>query len=170
MKELFLLRHAKASTDPRVADHDRPLTKSGVEAAARIGAHLARSGADPSLILCSSSRRAVETLDRIRAALPGEPEVTIERELYLAAPSALLARVARVDAREAAVLVLAHNPGIGELARALAGDGDRAGLARLAAQFPPGACASFHFELARWGGLALGAGRLTGFAIPQDMN
>jgi phosphohistidine phosphatase len=170
MKRLFLLRHAKARADQRVADHDRPLAKNGVEAAARIGAHLARSGAEPSLILCSSSRRAVETLDRIRAALPGEPEVSIERELYLATPSALLARVARVDAREAAVLVLAHNPGIGELARALAGDGDRAGLARLAAQFPPGACASFHFELASWGGLSLGAGRLTGFAIPQDMD
>ena len=65
--------------------------------------------------------------------------------------------------------MLAHNPGIGNLARALAGEGDRTAIARLAAQFPPGACASFRFELASWGGLSPGGGRLTEFTIPQDV-
>ncbi|UCE87122.1 MAG: histidine phosphatase family protein [Deltaproteobacteria bacterium] len=170
MRQLYLVRHAKAAADRGVDDHDRPLAASGRAAATRVGAQLAQLGVRPSLILCSSSRRTVETLERLRAELAVEPAVSIERELYLASAAALLARVARVDAREPAVLLLGHNPGIADVARALVGTGERSAIARLAAQFPPGACAALRFEVASWRGLSPGVGTLTGFAAPQDLS
>lgn len=169
MRQLFLVRHARARASPGIDDHERPLEAGGLAAATQIGAHLARRGAVPSLILCSSSRRAVETLDRLRAELPDEPAVQIERRLYMAQASLLLARLAGVADREGAVLLVGHNPGIEDLARGLVGNGDRQAIGRLRAQFPPAACAAFRFELASWRELALGGGHLVEFTTPRDL-
>jgi hypothetical protein len=65
MRRLYLLRHAKSSwEDVGLADHDRPLAPRGRRAAKAIGRHLRDSGIEPELVLCSSARRAQETLER----------------------------------------------------------------------------------------------------------
>ncbi len=169
MKELLLLRHAKALARADLDDHDRPLTPSGLADARLVGAELARRGFEPSRILCSSAQRAVETLNGLRERLGGRPQLRVERELYLASAPQLLLRLARLPERDGVVLVLGHNPGIEDLARALAGGGDRAALKRMAAQFPPAACAALEFDLDGWGDLALGGGRLAAFTTPRDV-
>jgi phosphohistidine phosphatase len=169
MKELLLLRHAKALAPDGADDYDRPLAPSGLADARRVGAHLASRGFEPSRILCSSAQRAVETLNGLREQLGGRPQLRIERELYLASAPQILSRLARLSERDDTVLVLGHNPGIEDLARALAGAGDRAALRRMAAQFPPAACAALEFDLNGWGDLALGGGRLAAFTTPRDV-
>ena len=63
MKTLCLMRHAKSGwDDPSLSDHDRPLTARGVEAAGLVGRHLKQRGVRPDLVLCSTARRAAETL------------------------------------------------------------------------------------------------------------
>ncbi|MBV9802302.1 MAG: histidine phosphatase family protein, partial [Solirubrobacterales bacterium] len=70
-KRLFVLRHAKSSWDnPGLDDHERPLAARGRRALDVIAAHLAATGTEPELVLCSSARRTRETLDGI--AVGGE--------------------------------------------------------------------------------------------------
>ena len=96
MLTLSLLRHAKSSwEDGSLKDFERPLAKRGESAAPRMGAFMAERGLAPQLILCSPAVRARQTLDLVLPHLAGDPSVLYEDRLYLAAPSALLARLRR---------------------------------------------------------------------------
>ena len=159
-RHLLLLRHAKSSwDDPSLADHDRPLAPRGRRAAKLMAAHLRRSGADVSLVLCSSARRALQTLELV--APPGE--VRIEDELYGASADRLLARLVRVPDTHGAVLLIGHNPAMQELADGLAPGG---GLAEQ--KFPTGALATLAFG-GSWRGLEWGCAELTEFVRPRDL-
>lgn len=85
MKLLYLLRHAKSSwDDPVMPDKDRPLAARGRHATTLLAEHLQAKKNAPALVLCSSARRAVETLDRIKQALEIDVQTSIEDELYRA--------------------------------------------------------------------------------------
>src|ERR1041385_7436623 len=121
MKELLLLRHAKSSWgEPGQDDFDRPLNKRGRRAAADIGRWLSDQGLQPNLVLCSSARRTRETLELLEDTLDARVPLHIEPGLYLADDAALLTRLHRIDAAVPSVMVIAHNPGLQELACELA--------------------------------------------------
>ena len=169
MKTLYLLRHAKSDWgDPGLDDHDRPLAGRGERAAAVLAVHFGQQGYHPSLVLCSSARRTRQTLESLLPHLPGDPEVLFEEGIYLASRGQLLARVQEVDDRQSRVLLIGHNPGVADLARDLAGSGERASLRRLA-RFPTAASAVCEFDLERWRDLAPGSGRLVAYATPKDL-
>ena len=77
----------------------------------------------------------------IRPGLPSSTSVTIDETLYGADVDELLDRVRRLPSTAAGVLLIGHNPGIGDLAVMLAGQGDRAARASIAAKFPTAALA-----------------------------
>ena len=160
-KRLFLLRHAKSSwDDPALDDHDRPLAARGRTAANLIRAHLVREQVQISLVLCSSARRTLQTLDLI--AVSGE--IRIEREIYDASADELLARLQRVGDEIDAVMVIGHNPGIHDLAVSLAASpGDLA-----AKKFPTGALATLTFT-GPWRALEPGHADLDAFVTPRQL-
>jgi phosphohistidine phosphatase len=162
-KTLFLLRHAKSSwEDPGLADHDRPLAPRGRRAAKLIAEHLRREGVGPSLVLCSSARRARETLDRVAP----DGEARIEGELYGASATDLLARLRRVPGGVESVMLIGHNPAIHALAVRLACSGPtRPALER---KFPTGALATLAFD-GDWQGLQAGTARLVAFVRPREL-
>jgi phosphohistidine phosphatase len=160
---LLLLRHAHAAAGPD--DHERPLDARGQREGAWLADVVSRLAEPPSLVLCSSARRARETFEALRPALPREPRVAVERGLYPASAGQLLERVG-VEADETSVLVVGHNPAIEDLARALAARGEADALARLRAKFPPASLAVLAFDVATWSDVKPGAGRLEEFAIP----
>jgi phosphohistidine phosphatase len=169
MKALWLLRHAKSSwDDPSVDDHDRPLAPRGRRDAERVAGYLAQSAPGPSLVLCSSALRTRETWAPISRQLTPCPRVRIERELYLAGAETLLARLARVAAREGPLLVIGHNPGLHELAVRLAVQGEAGELARLRAKLPTAALVRLELDVARWRDLEPGCGRLVELRRPRD--
>jgi phosphohistidine phosphatase len=169
MKTLYLLRHAKSDWgDSSLDDHDRPLAARGERAAAVMGVHFSQRGYQPSLVLCSSARRTRQTLDFLLPHLPGDPEVLFEEGIYLASRGQLTARIQEIDDGRSRVLLIGHNPGIADLARSLAGSGDRDSLRRMA-RFPTAASAVCEFDLERWRDLAPGSGRLVAYAVPKDL-
>ncbi len=160
-KRLFLLRHAKSSwDDPALADHDRPLAPRGRKAAKLIGGHLRQEGVRISLVLCSSARRARETLDRVA---PGD-ETRIERELYDASADELLERLRRVPDEVETVMLIGHNPAIQDLAVGLA----RASGELARQKYPTGALATLTFR-GPWRALEHGHAELAAFVIPRDL-
>jgi phosphohistidine phosphatase len=165
VRRIYLLRHAKSSwDDPELEDHDRPLSRRGERAAALVAAHLRERGELPSLVLCSSSLRTRQTLAYLLVdALDGELEIRIEPGLYAAGAGSLLARVQAVPDIAPSVLVIAHNPGLQELALALAGGDER--LARM----PTGALATLEVPAERWSELRNGSAGLAGYVVPREL-
>jgi phosphohistidine phosphatase len=174
MKTLILLRHAKAEAHGAKAnDHDRSLTPKGVKAAAVMGAHLAAQGPAPDLILSSDAVRARETLDALMTTLKANPTIEIEPSFYPGRPDLILARVRKTDDRFGCVMVIAHNPGLEDLARALVRR-PRPGeewdaLNRMEAKFPTAAMAVIRFETESWAFIDVGQGDLAAFKAPRDL-
>jgi phosphohistidine phosphatase len=161
-KVLLLLRHAKSSwDDPALADHDRPLAARGRKAAQRIGARLRTDKTPVNLVLCSSARRARETVELV--APPGELE--IDDRLYGASPGELLQRLRQVPDDVGAVMLVGHNPAMRDLAiELLSGDGDQ-----LVGKFPTGALATLTFT-GSWRALAAQRAELIAFLKPRELD
>jgi phosphohistidine phosphatase len=154
MERLILLRHGKAEASaPSGVDFDRSLTERGRRDSAMVANALADAGFAPDLALVSPAARAHQTWLAAQPVFP-QAKVLLSRDLYNAEPETILALVEGKGAACGAVMVVAHNPGLHQLALMLAQrcqDGlDRA---RLNAGFPTAAAAAFD----------LGAGRLTLF-------
>jgi phosphohistidine phosphatase len=123
MPTLYLLRHAKSSwDDPGLADHDRPLAQRGRRNAEALAAHLRTARIVPELVLCSTAQRARETLAAVLPAFDGETEILVERGLYGSSAEELVERLRAVPDSVGSTMVVAHNPGLEELASRLAGD------------------------------------------------
>jgi phosphohistidine phosphatase len=164
---LYLLRHAKSSwSDPTLADHERPLSPRGRRDAKRIADHLLRLGIAPALVLCSTSRRTRETLDLVRPALDAAT-VSLEPELYAASAETLLERLHAVPEEVSSLMLIAHNPGLEELALLVASDGPE--LGRLETKFPTAALATLTLPRATWQRLSEADAVLAAFVVPKDL-
>ena len=122
MERLILLRHAKAEVDAASGrDFDRALTERGRRDAALIGQTLAEAGFSPDLALVSSAVRATQTWE---AAAPFFPGARVERvpALYHIEPDGILTLARAQGAHANTVLVVGHNPGLGQLAALMAQD------------------------------------------------
>jgi len=170
MKKLLLLRHAKSSRDdPSLADFERSLAPRGLKAAPRIGRELAARDWLPERALVSPAVRTRQTWELVAAQLPGQPPAEFPETLYDASAEELFAAVSRVPETVGTLLVLGHNPGLQDLAQALAGDkSDARALARLREKFPTAALARFVFD-GKWQGLSQGGARLTHSLRPKDL-
>ncbi len=171
MLTLSLLRHAKSSwDDPGLQDFDRPLNDRGREAAPRMGRFMAKNGVLPELILCSSSVRTRQTLDLVLAHLSPAPTVAYEDAIYLAAASVLLQHVRKGAGKAKHVMVVAHDPGMHQLALELAGSGDPELLDALATKFPTAGLAVIDFDAQAWSRVRPGAGQLRIFMTPKRLS
>lgn len=163
-KQLFVLRHAKSSwDDPGLEDHDRPLAPRGRTAVKLVAVHIRAAGIRPALVLCSSARRARETLEGVD---PGG-EHAIESELYGASVSELCDRLRQVPPATSSVMLIGHNPSLQMLVIQLAASGD--GLDAVRGKFPTGALATLTFQ-GPWSELGPGAAELTAYVRPKDLH
>jgi phosphohistidine phosphatase len=170
MRTLYLLRHAKsASEDAGREDHDRPLAPRGKRAARAMARHFRALGADPELILCSSSVRTRETLDLLMPGFVAAPILAVERGLYLAGAESMLRRLHRVEAPVQRVLLVGHNPGLHELALTLAQGSPAKLRAPLAHKFPTAALASYRVE-GSWAELGPATARLVAYVTPAELD
>jgi phosphohistidine phosphatase len=168
MRRLWLLRHAKSSWDePHLADHDRPLSARGRRAADAIGRWVDETEVRPDVVLCSSARRARETLAAVLPGLGGDVAVLVEAGLYTFHAEDLLARVRELPDGAASALLVGHNPAIEDLIVRLAREGNRLDEAR--AKVPTGTLAGLDLEIDAWRDAATGVAILTTFVIPRDL-
>lgn len=169
-RRLYLLRHAKSSWDDAARDdHDRDLTGRGRQAAERMGLLCATDGIAPALVVCSTARRARETLARLVPHLAGTGRIEFEEGLYLAGAAELLRRVRRIEDAVASAMLIGHNPGLQELAVLLCASGDQAALAKMRSKFPTAALAEIVLPIARWRDADADCGRLVRFVVPRDL-
>lgn len=129
-------------------------------------------GLSPDVVLVSSARRTLQTLELIRPALEAGTLIEPMDALYLAPWASLLGLVREAPETARSVMLIGHNPGLHDLAMALVGAaGQAAGTPeaqRLAEGYPTAALAEFSIAVP-WRMLDAGGGRLIRFLVPRDL-
>jgi phosphohistidine phosphatase len=167
MNELLLLRHAKAAPhDLELPDHSRRLTDGGRESARRMRDEMERLGLQVDVVLVSSARRTMQTLQCLLPFITPN-QVEPMDALYLATAADLLHVLRQVPPTLRTVLVIGHNPGLHELALLLgARRPGLCGAPALEREFPTAALAQFTAP-DDWGALGPRRARLVRFLRPQ---
>ncbi len=164
----MLLRHAKSDW-PDVPDHDRPLAKRGRKDAPVIGRWLRGHGYVPDAVVCSTARRTRQTWELVARELGGSPSVRFEPRAYAASAQTLLYLARELPGQCRAALLIAHDPGIEDLANSLAAQPGEDGLpGSLGLRFPTAAVAVLEFA-GGWPGLAPGRARLLDYTTPAEL-
>ncbi|MDO1559353.1 histidine phosphatase family protein [Brevundimonas sp. 2R-24] len=139
------MRHAEAEMSAASGDdYDRALTDAGRSDAALVGSFLEMTGLCFDAVLASASVRTRQTVEAL-GALSATPAYS--RRLYNASADRLREEIAaHPDA--ATLLIVAHNPGVHQLAVELVTEGEAlpSSLDRLAGGFPPGTAAVFEVD------------------------
>jgi phosphohistidine phosphatase len=177
-RRLILLRHAKSDW-PDVPDRDRPLAKRGRRDAPRIGRWLREHGYQPDVVVVSAATRTRQTWDLVAPVLGGSPAVHFEPRAYAASALTLLYLAQELPERYRTALLIAHNPGLSDLATSLvtppdglpappdtapaSGNGPHPALS-----LPTAAVAVFEFP-GDWPSLTPGHARLTNLTTPADL-
>ncbi len=163
MRRLFLFLHAEAVHSSRYSDRERPLTPSGRDKAARVGAFLAETRQRIDLVVISDAVRTRETWDLAQAEYGEAPPIRIDKKLYHAERRDLMELARDLPDEIEAAMIVGHNPAFTEFAGQFAGSGERDALARLSLGFPPGGLAIFDADIEEWRKLRWSAGELTQF-------
>ena len=122
MKTLYLLRHAEAEASSGLADNDhgRPLSARGRIEARAVGDYMKTNGHTPDFVLGSDAIRTVSTARQAVEGIFGNEKNPVksqyDRKLYLAPVDALLMHIQAIPSNVAQLMIVAHNPGLGELA------------------------------------------------------
>ena len=168
------MRHAKSSwNNASVSDFDRQLNDRGRKAAPRVGNHIRDVDLVPDLVLCSTAKRARETWNLVEEAIGGGINIKLLKSLYLASPSQLCRAIHAVPSHIDPLLVIAHNPGIQELACRLAGDPKdertRVLSNTMRTKFPTAALAILTLDASSWSDISYGQACLEELIFPRDL-
>lgn len=118
MKRLILMRHGKAST---IADHDfiRALSREGEEEVVKVGHKIVKENIKIDEIVCSTAVRAKQTMD----IFCRESQLVIKtkrmNDLIYGATAAELFKVINEFGLVDVVMIVGHNPGLGDVASRL---------------------------------------------------
>lgn len=154
MKRLTLVRHARADPkSPKLTDFERPLDRRGIAEIATMSERLLSQELIPDVIWTSPAVRAVQTAESIVRTL-GISMRRLHREdrLYLAPSAEILAVVHALGPQAAHAMIVAHNPGLTELARLLAPQA-------ILGELDTASVTTMVFEAASWGRISAGAAR-----------
>lgn len=163
MKQIILLRHAKSEwKNGALGDVDRPLSDRGERDAPRMGKRLRSRNARPDLILASHATRAQRTAKLLVRTLGVRSEIIkTEESLYLAEPATVLEVLAAQDDAHSCLIVVAHNPGLTDLANRLLPD---FGLDNL----PTAGAVAIDSTATRWIDLADAPAKLAYYDYPKN--
>ncbi len=162
MLKLYLLRHAQAAGSFDVDDYQRPLTLHGIEQAQS----LAPSLPNIHLCLCSSALRTKMTLDSLKKAEANIDKTTFSDELYNAPTGALLKAIQQSGTAQN-FLLIAHNPGIHQLANILVKqDTSHEHLEHLRFDYRPATLSIFECNIDNWKDIQPAQNKLTQLITP----
>ncbi len=166
-KILIILRHGQAkNAGVSEHDHNRSLTLRGKEEAMGAGEALADRGFVPDYVLCSTATRTRETLAELQNSFSEELPVTYSQKIYNASEIDLLVQIATIPDDVNKLLLIGHNPGLYQLALALAKEGDKQMHNNLQMQFPTCALVVISFE-GRWQNILSSRSKLVLFHTPE---
>ena len=160
MKRLILMRHAEAGWHINMDDHERPLSASGIRDAKKIGSWLKEKAYMPDEVISSTSVRTRETLSYLLLECPQ----IFERSLYLADANQMKSTLQTLLSET--VILLAHNPGITELAHDLMNHEEKH---ENFMDFPAASTLVIDFKADRWSEVKSDSGIFVDFVMPLQL-
>lgn len=168
MATLYLLRHARASwPQPGGKDFDRPLEQSGRDDAVATGLRMANDGLFPAMAICSTARRARETLDEIVVGMDTSFPVRFDERLYSADATGYMDIIRNAGTQDP-VLIIGHNPMMEDTTAMLADQSSKDDRRRLIEGFPVCGLAILDFDTPL-ADIAASGGKLRAFLKPGDI-
>jgi phosphohistidine phosphatase len=161
MPKLYLLRHAEAASAFGLPDQQRPLTAHGILQAEKTADALRHIN----LALCSAAERTKMTLQAAVNAGASIQKTEILAPFYNAPAETLLKTIQESDKGD--ILVIAHNPGIHQLAASMARRDDTPAFNNLMTSYSPASLAVFDCDIENWSELQLHQNKLVEL-ITQD--
>jgi phosphohistidine phosphatase len=160
MKRLILMRHAEAGWHINMDDHERPLSAVGIRDAKRIGLWLKEKEYIPDEVISSTSTRTRETLSCLFLECPQ----IFEKSLYLADAEQMKSTLKTLLSET--VILLAHNPGITELAHDLMNHEEKH---ENFMDFPAASTLVIDFKADRWSEVKSDSGIFVDFVMPLQL-
>lgn len=161
MKRLTLIRHAKSDWDNRLPDFERPLNARGEGDVPHMAARMIQYYERPDRLLSSPAVRALRTATLLAQGLGiQEQDIQTEKDLYNASARALLDCLRATDDHIGHLVLVAHNPGITDLANQLTNS-------RID-DLPTCAVLGAELEIAHWREARPGRGRVRYYDYPKN--
>lgn len=159
------MRHAKSSWgDPLAEDFDRVLNTRGQRSAALMGAWLRQNDYLPDQVFVSAAKRTLETCSRVLDAAALSTDVSTFESLYHASEFSLLTHLKKATGQT--VMIIGHNPGIGDFATHFAKTpSNHADFMR----YPTAATSVFTLKAPTWSLAEFGENTLIDFAVPREI-
>lgn len=161
MFKLHLLRHAQAAGSYDVDDYQRPLTLHGIEQATLIASSLPAIN----LAICSSALRTKMTLENIEQAGADINKTIFSDEIYNGSSGDLLNAIQNCDTQEN-LLIVAHNPGIHQLANLLCHDDKTSAREQLKYNYAPATLSILECPITNWTDIQPAQNKLIDFMSP----
>tara|TARA_Y100000782_G_C10185078_1_gene266033 strand:+ start:1974 stop:2477 length:504 start_codon:yes stop_codon:yes gene_type:complete len=161
MKRVYLVRHAKSSReDSRLNDFERPLNERGESDAALMAEVLKKRKIHPDKIICSSSKRTLQTA-HIFAKILGykKEDIRVTDKLYLTPTKDYIKKIQQLNPDFESVLIIGHNPSLTELANDLSGS--------FIDNIPTCGIVSILYKDDGWGAVGRLHGKMSNFDFPK---
>jgi phosphohistidine phosphatase len=177
-RTLWLLRHAKTTTDPPPggSDFDRVLAPRGRRDATALGKLFTQQDGlgpalqgvpRPTVALVSPAARTAATADLVFAGVADPPVLHLEEDLYGAEPNDVLAVVRALPDDVGAAMVVGHNPTAHALSQGLISHRDKKGRAEAERKgFPTCALGVYRFGVEHWADVDARGATLVTLLVP----
>lgn len=167
MRRLMLLRHAKTEVDAASGrDIDRQLDARGRSDAERMGRWLAQQEQRPERVLVSPATRARQTWDIVATLLQDSEAIEVDG-LYNATTGDLMRAIHDHSGTSASLMLVAHNPGLHELAIGMTDEGNVDARRALSDNLPTSGIATLDFDIERWDEAGFRRGYLISLVSPS---
>jgi phosphohistidine phosphatase len=164
-RRLVLVRHSKAAAGS--PDIDRPLSDRGIDDAAAVSRWLISLGLTPDRVVVSTALRAQQTWEVAARAHHASSPIVIDARIYDNTVEDLLAVIRSTPETIATLILVGHNPSMGELADVLDdGAGDPTARAAIARSYPTSGVCVFDVA-AEWPLVDAADGTVTSFTAPR---
>ena len=162
MKTLLIVRHAKSDwTHIGQSDYDRTLSERGLRDAPAMALRLKERSFMPDLIVASTAARAAETARLLARGIEYDEErIQWEQDLYHAPAGLMRDILAQTPDTVNTLMLVAHNPGITDLANSFCGP--------LTDNVPTTGMAAFRLDLKHWADLYTAPATLFFYDYPKN--
>jgi len=110
MKYIYFFRHSDSPLDINTPDHDRPLSKLGVEKAMQMAGKVKNKLPLPELFISSSAKRALQTCQIIRNQINKDIPISEYREIYTGGKSEISKIIRTIGNDRECISIFGHNP------------------------------------------------------------
>jgi phosphohistidine phosphatase len=158
MKQLLLVRHARATHESGLTDFERPLKMGGLQDAAIMAGRLKAHSIVPQLLVSSPALRTISTANIFLQHL-AITDIEENAAIYEASQDKLVDIINEFDDTRNFIGLVGHNPGIAQVLYYLTeSDYD----------IPPGAVALIEFDVPKWSDIGAKTGAVIYYDTPAD--